>query len=535
MIFFRLLFRTGFFRLLPAFTAGVMVLSCARQGRPEGGDKDTTPPRVTAESPPSGTVNFKGDKIVIRFDEFILLDNPLQKIVFSPPLATAPKIKPSGYPSKKVEIKFTSPLAPETTYTIHFNDAIKDFHEGNVLENYTYVFSTGPRLDSLTLTGTVRPSLAYTLPDEVLIGLYPADSTADSLLHGGKPLYLTRAAPDGKFTFTHLPQGRFRLFAFSDDNRSLNYQPGQEAVGFLPRDLELPGDSAVQVVLFYERTPLQVEDLRQVSVHHWQGQVGGSRDSTAVYVEGRRTMHYFSGKNLHVWVNPVAGGDSLRLIIMQGRDTVWQGLRRASKKARKDTLLVRFASTDLYPLDTLWIQPTVPLDSADTSLIRLNPSVPYRPVRSADGRIGLVIPYDESRLKYRLTLLPGALIAFTGHVSADTLRHSFEYYPSRKTGSFTLKWEKPTATPVIVLLTDTKGENIFREIYLPPGTTRLRLDYLPPGKYRLMLVADRNANGRYDTGDLKEGRQPEPVYHYPKVLDIRPNWQIEEKTDLRLD
>ena len=60
--------------------------------------------------------------------------------------------------------------------------------------------------------------------------------------------------------------------------------------------------------------------------------------------------------------------------------------------------------------------------------------------------------------------------------------------------------------------------------------------YLNPGKYGARLVEDTNGNGVWDTGSYAEKRQPEMVYYYPMVLELKANfdltqeWNIFEKT-----
>ena len=56
---------------------------------------------------------------------------------------------------KSLIVKFEEPLSPNTTYTLSFTDAIADVNEGNMFAGYTYVFSTGDRIDSMMVTGTV--------------------------------------------------------------------------------------------------------------------------------------------------------------------------------------------------------------------------------------------------------------------------------------------------------------------------------------------------------------------------------------------
>ena len=50
--------------------------------------------------------------------------------------------------------------------------------------------------------------------------------------------------------------------------------------------------------------------------------------------------------------------------------------------------------------------------------------------------------------------------------------------------------------------------------------------YLNPGKYGARLVEDANDNGVWDTGLYAEKRQPERVYYYPQVLELKANFDL---------
>lgn len=45
--------------------------------------------------------------------------------------------------------------------------------------------------------------------------------------------------------------------------------------------------------------------------------------------------------------------------------------------------------------------------------------------------------------------------------------------------------------------------------------------FIRPGKYYLRMIMDENGNGEWDTGDFEKGIQPEKVYYYHHVLDLR--------------
>lgn len=58
-------------------------------------------------------------------------------------------------------------------------------------------------------------------------------------------------------------------------------------------------------------------------------------------------------------------------------------------------------------------------------------------------------------------------------------------------------------------------------------------DFLTPGKYGARLIEDMNGNGVWDTGNFEEGIQPEKVYYFPKLLEQKANWQMEEDWNIR--
>lgn len=56
--------------------------------------------------------------------------------------------------------------------------------------------------------------------------------------------------------------------------------------------------------------------------------------------------------------------------------------------------------------------------------------------------------------------------------------------------------------------------------------------YLNPGTYYARLYIDSNGNGKYDTGNYAEKRQPEEVSYYPQALELKANWDIEQEWDI---
>ena len=56
--------------------------------------------------------------------------------------------------------------------------------------------------------------------------------------------------------------------------------------------------------------------------------------------------------------------------------------------------------------------------------------------------------------------------------------------------------------------------------------------YVTPGKYYARIFEDHNGNGIYDTGNLASIRQPDVSYYYPKMINVKQNWDKEETWDV---
>src|SRR5438477_7610542 len=81
-----------FFFLSILMTLKVLVLTtgCAQIVYPTGGKRDSIPPVLLNANPPLNTINFKGNRVTLTFDEYILIDQLHENLLVSP----TPKIDP---------------------------------------------------------------------------------------------------------------------------------------------------------------------------------------------------------------------------------------------------------------------------------------------------------------------------------------------------------------------------------------------------------------------------------------------------------
>lgn len=206
----------------------IIVISCARQASPTGGKKDELPPRPIKSSPINYSKNFKGNKIIILFDEFVVLKNPNQEILTSPPLKERSEIKLRG---KNILIKIKDTLKENTTYGIHFFDAIADLNEGNLLKNFSFEFSTGNNFDSLYLVGNAKNAFNHKAEKGWYVMLY--DKFEDSIPRKQLPELISKTDENGNFILSNLKNKPYYIFAIKDLNNNQLFDLPNEKIAFL--------------------------------------------------------------------------------------------------------------------------------------------------------------------------------------------------------------------------------------------------------------------------------------------------------------
>ena len=197
--------------------------SCANRGiGPQGGPKDTIPPRMVKEQPLNQSVNFHGKKIEITFNEYLQLDNIQQNLLVSPPQQVSPIVKAVG---KKVTVEMQEDLIDSTTYTLDFGNAICDYTEKNPLRGYVFAFSTGDRIDSMEVYGRVANAEDLNPVSGLMVGLQA--NLHDSAFSTLPFTRVARSDSLGEFGIQNLRNGVYRLYALQDQSRDFLYQPGE--------------------------------------------------------------------------------------------------------------------------------------------------------------------------------------------------------------------------------------------------------------------------------------------------------------------
>ena len=136
----------------------------------------------------------------------------------------------------------------------------------------------------------------------------------------------------------------------------------------------------------------------------------------------------------------------------------------------------------------------------------------------------------EALEKYKIELLPGALTDFYEKQN-DTLSYTIVTKNDSDYGNLKVVLENVNRFPVIVELTDKDGKVKATE-YTEKNTV-VEFIAIEPALYTLRIIYDDNKNKVWDTGNYLEKRQSEQVIYFPKEIDVRSNWDVEQPFDLR--
>ena len=214
--------------IVAGFAWIVIISSCANQGMPTGGPKDTIPPILINTQPDYKVLNYDGDEVRLTFNEYIIADAVSEKLVVSPPLEKRPTILTK---SRTLIIRFNEELKDSTTYSFDFKNSIVDNNERNPLEGLRFSFSTGDVYDSLRVAGRVTDGFNLEPIEETLVMLHSNlhDSTVYTLL----PDYIAKTDEEGRFLITNIAPGEYHLFSIDDINNDLRYNERAEKIAFV--------------------------------------------------------------------------------------------------------------------------------------------------------------------------------------------------------------------------------------------------------------------------------------------------------------
>ena len=577
------------------FLPMIFIHSCANTTQsPTGGDKDTIPPFIIDINPLPGAVNVpvQGSKIIFRFDEYVTIKN--QKNIFLSPPPEKP-IK-ARIKEKYLVITFESPLDSNTTYTLNMTDALADNNEGNMFPGYTYVFSTGPVIDSLLLTGKVQDCNTLRPVKGATVMLYK--DLSDSAVFLKRPAAAVKTDDWGYFCLPYLADTLYRLYAIKDESDNNIYDPDTDLIAFL--------DSAVRPVvrvvdtlpemLKYDMTDTLMCEARRVDYKMRlfrekptkQYLVNKVRTSDrAAYItfqapyawidslwfRGFKADQVISQFNtlqdsLELWVNSrKPAPDTLHLFVNYRKTdslgrlqpamehlklTMPEGKRLLHKKTRKnikqeDTTCVfkLTAKPETVEQNGFELEFTYPIiyERFDSLVFR------YRNPKQKEFTGEVTVEQDTANLRRYIirpkeAMLPG--YEYTLKVPHEAFRDINGFWSDSTEVKVSLPSDEKLSLlkanmtgvdkKIIVDLLDEKRKDVLRQYIIDHDCTLL-FPYLKEGKYSIRVTDDGNRNSIVDTGSLLEHRQPEAVVYFTigdkDYIEIPQSAEVEQEINVK--
>jgi hypothetical protein len=510
-----------------------VLAACAQVKTLPGGEKDTAAPKIVAAFPDTLSTHFSANSFEIEFDEFIQLNNVQQELVVSPPLKKAPVVKMKG---RGIEVSWTDTLRPNTTYNFMFGEGIIDLNEGNKATNLSYVFSTGDQLDSLSFEGKVFDAWTSAPLKGARIVLFDNDSAVFS--KHPKPISIGKVDDNGHFQLNYLHQGSYFLYAIDDLNANYAWDL-KESVAFLDKAVVLPNTDTLGVALYTsnsaERKPFlpdyKVDSLGRLSIPMNLNLYPGLRIESL-----DPSLQLISTKS--------SNEDSLTSRIVGAANNAEIQLRVAIDSLVLDTIDVPFFQEAFTPAfkvssvserikpkaDFILKSPRL-IDYAVVTQMQLK-------LDSVDVDFNVLVDdktHDRIRVnaawkagkEYKMVLLPGALKDYNNQTN-DTLNFTVKVSKPEDLGNLQLDMEFGEALPhyrMIVLNAKEEKVSEFSEV----SAGKYNVEGLLPGDYFLKVYSDTNNNGKWDSGDFLTKRQPEKTFVLPQKVQVRANWDVNQK------
>jgi hypothetical protein len=450
----------------------LFTVGCANIIPPSGGPRDSMPPVLISANPKDSTLNFKGNRIVLTFNEYVDIDNAQDNFLFTPLFETVPQV---DVKLRTITVRLRDTLEQNTTYTFNFGNAIKDINESNPFRQFTYTFSTGPYLDSLQISGRVILAENGKVDSTLTVVLHR--DQRDSAVTNQRPRYATRLDSTGRFTFINLPRDTFAIYAIGEAGIMRRYNSPDQLFAFSD-SAAIAGSGSTHTLYAYRE---EVKEEKKRSSPITSGRSGGG----AVPAAAERRLRI--GNNL-------AGGqqDLLTDLLL----TVERPLRNFDS-----TKMLLSTDTTFTPVPAY----SIALDSTQKGI----------KVKTAwkEGTVYHLITDKEfaEDSSGRKLLRP------------DTL--TFVTKKLKDYGQLDIRLNNIdlTKNPVLQFV---QNEKVVFGTSVTSGTYRQAL--FLPGDYDLRILYDRNNNGIWDAGEFfGVRRQPELVVPIARKITVKPDWENE--------
>jgi uncharacterized protein (DUF2141 family) len=518
---------------------GLLIGGCGQVGFITGGEDDRAAPQPIHEkiTPPMASINVKPDRIVIPFNEFITLNNPLQNIRVIPDNV---KLNYRIKGKSLVIEKESGEWLDNTTYAIYFKRAVKDITEGND-SIMTYVFATGNYLDSLTFAVRVIDAFTNKPLENIVVGVYTEPLLDDT--SKVNPTYAGITDKEGLSQFSYLKEGPFYVYAFDDKNKNnrLNDTEMRGAV-FAP----VIADTSVTVIPDIRLMPplpalnsLKSIDFVPPARFHVKFELPLPQDVEMVFLNDQQPLNveYSQKRDSLTLVFPKLPKSGKLEFLMNDRDfpdtlskkyfyrlaPLFEFTSNLDKGMLLvgDTILLKFS-------DAL---ASVQLEEIEVKAKRAGDSV-FHPIavevnfpRNDHVQIVHQRDYDSVALHIPKSALQGYNLS-----STEAIELTYEIQPKSKVGNLVVQLDSIPENGILQLLNPKK--EVVRSVQLHRDVMEYAMNSLQPASYTFRIIVDANGDGFWSSGNIFEQREAEQVIWFDAPSQVRANWDVNAKLEL---
>jgi hypothetical protein len=522
-----------FMILILGFYQITLFLSCASPKSIEGGPRDTTPPKVLKIEPKNLSTNFNAKQVVIQFDEFFKLQDQYKEFNISPDVERQPDLKVK---KRNLEITFTDTLEKNTTYTMNFGKMIADINESNVLKNFTYAFSTGPKLDSLSITGKVTDAITGLPVLDAIAYIVPLNR--DTILGKHKPSIYTTTDSSGRFALHNLREGTYKAYALKEEGGDKIYQQNTDQIAFIKDPIVLKSNITDLKLSIFKEDPIvfHINDRKLNPdgsiLINWNKKL---RKPNIVVMDPTKLdagkLFKFSQQNdsVRIWLSDLSFDSTKVSITDSGKVLQTVKLTRGKKDTYQRPLIAESNLEDQllnpnHPLKFTFPSPIVSIDQSKIELLEDSVKITnFEVVKDSADFLAYQIRYRWMPKRAYEIKFQAASVTGQFNSKNKEFRKTFKLANSDDYGTLHLKITVPEQNQSYVLQITNEAKVVVNQLVLTKDTTVTFRNY-KAGPYYARIVYDRNKNGIWDTGTVLKALQPERMYNEPQELSVRANW-----------
>ena len=536
----------------------VVVFSCASdyQKGPFGGESDRIAPTVISSFPLNGSINQNRDlDVEIEFSEYLKFASTKKAITISP--LTVAENSEIVWGEKDVDIKFRD-LEDSTTVLVIVNTSLQDARGNGLADNYVLTFSTGDVIDSTSFSG----STGFAIEDNSFTGMvqnktkvlvYRYKDVLDSGFVLSSPIYRVGVNKEFAFNLPHLKKDLYLPLVFQDDNNNDRLDiNGGELYSFGSGIVDLRNNNNCKdlfVCGIADTLPPFIKDISAENVDLLKIEFSEPILTDAAIVDSvimnqKNIFKYECRKSgdrkyLYVQVDSLEDNKEITLYTTFFKDEYGNEVNPKMRKRMvilenevlKDTLHVvgkvttRIAIDDTLMIPLSKISQTVALKLFPTEELKRSYSLNEKAKKVDFGyKIPMIdLGIEEGRYKF--------LVESEG----DTLYYN-NFFIEKPVGFGYISGTVISVSKLdeIVLLFDKvgKGNKIgSSKKLLLKGNESYKVD-LRPGKYTVSAYLDRDRDGRYSAGNIKNYNEKmsdilfsEKAIILPDTIQVRKNWE----------